>query len=332
MGLAAVLALALLPAAPRPALAGIVGGRSQAIITGPGGGLAPQVRLFEPPEFAQGPSFFAYAQSYRGPVAVAAGDVNGDGTPDIVTGAGTAPRVKVFDGVSGEVISDFFAYNPTFGIGIFIAAGDVNGDGAAEIITGPSAGGLSIVKIFDGTTGTLQDSFLAYPPNFIGGVRVAAGDVNGDGHADIITGPGSGGAPVVRAFDGETQEQLLSFFAYNTSAIGGVFVASADVNGDGHADVITGPGRGPGPIVKIFDGTDASLIRTLFAYQTNFTQGVRVAAGDTDDEGHVDIVAAPAENFQPLIRVFNAETGAFERSFLAYSNRYTGGVFVGVLR
>jgi hypothetical protein len=55
-------------------------------------------------------------------------------------------------------------------------------------------------------------------------VRVAAGDVNGDGRADIITGAGPGGGPHVRVFDGATLAELDSFFAYNPLFGGGVFV------------------------------------------------------------------------------------------------------------
>jgi len=54
---------------------------------------------------------------------------------------------------------------------------------------------------------------------------VAAGDVNGDGRTDIITGTGAGGGPHVRVFDGETLVELTSFFAYDTGFTGGVFVA-----------------------------------------------------------------------------------------------------------
>src|SRR5262249_58503165 len=56
-------------------------------------------------------SFFAYAPTFAGGVSVAVGDVNGDGTPDIITGAGPGggPHVKVFSGKDGSELFSFFA-------------------------------------------------------------------------------------------------------------------------------------------------------------------------------------------------------------------------------
>ena len=93
---------------------------------------------------------------------------------------------------------------PAFTGGVFVAAGDVNGDGCADIVTGAGAGGGPHVRVFDGRTGTETHGFFAFAPAFTGGVRVAAGDVNGDGHAEIIIGAGPGGAargPRVRPVD-----------------------------------------------------------------------------------------------------------------------------------
>jgi len=70
------------------------------------------------------------------------------------------------------------------------------------------------------------DSFFAYDQNFRGGVRVAAGDVNGDGRDDIITGAGNGSAPV-RAFDGPSLAALDSFFALDPKSGKGLFVAGS---------------------------------------------------------------------------------------------------------
>ena len=135
-----------------------------------------------------------------------------------------------------------------------MAVADVNHDGFAEIITGAGPGGGPHVEVFSGKDGSLLRSFFAYASSFAGGVRVAAGDVNHDGFADVVTGAGPGGGPHVRGFDGtNTANVLASFFAYDASFLGGVNLAAGDVNADGFADIITGAGTGGGPHVKVFD-------------------------------------------------------------------------------
>jgi hypothetical protein len=75
-------------------------------------------------------------------------------------------------------------------------------------VVGADAGGGPHVRVFDAGTGVEKFSFFAYDPDFTGGVRVAAGDVTGDGVADIITGARPGGGPQVRVFDGVTGAQV----------------------------------------------------------------------------------------------------------------------------
>lgn len=90
-----------------------------------------------------------------------------------------------------------------------------------------------------------------------GGVRVAAGDLDGDGRAEIITAPGFGGGPLVKVFDRRTGGLLLAYNAYDAGFVGGVDVAAGDVNGDGKMDVITG--AGVAPPVKVFESPAASM-------------------------------------------------------------------------
>jgi hypothetical protein len=247
---------------------------------GPGGG--PHVRVFDgrtgrPVDGPLG-SLQAYAPAFRGGVFVAAGDVNGDGRADVVTGAGAGggPHVRVFSGATGGLLLEFMAYAPSFLGGVFVAAGDTNGDGRADVITGAGAGGGPHVQVFAGTGGGLLQSFFAYDPAFRGGVNVAAGDLTGDGRADVVTGAGAGGGPHVRVFDGISGVGVLSFFAYAATFRGGVTVAAGDLDGDGRADVTTGAGPGGGPHVRAFSGANGGAIRDFLAYDPGFLGGVFV--------------------------------------------------------
>jgi len=240
-------------------------------------------------------------------------------------------RINVFDGVTGDRIRSFLAFTGFYRGGVFVAAGDVNGDGKADIIVGTDSGAPPIVRIFDGAQGNLIRSFFAYSHLFTGGVRVAAGDVNGDGVADIITGAGPGGAPHVKVFDGTNGSLLQSFFAYAPGFTGGVYVAAGDVNGDGFADIITGPGSGGGPQVKVFDGVTLGTLKSFFAYDPTFQGGVRVAAGDVNGDGLADIVTGAGPGAGPHVKVFESQTLSLLHSFFAYEANFTGGVFVGAL-
>jgi hypothetical protein len=301
------------------------------LIVGAGKGAKPRTRVLDAVTSDQQAELLPQANSFDGGIPVAAGDVNGDGVPDIITGVGKggAPSVKVFDGKSGALLASFFAYEPTFRGGVFVAAGDVNGDGLAEVITGAGPGGAPQVKVFDGvaTSPNLAGSFLAFPADFRGGVRVATGDVNGDGTAAIVTGPGGGTGPVVKIFTSDGTP-VRSFTAFSPQYRGGVFVAAGDVNGDGRAEIIVGPGSGTAAVVKVLDATTGELIKSIKPYGRTFRGGVHVAAADVDGDGQTDLVTSPASGTGAVVRAFDSTTGDKLRNLRPFANGAGRGLFV----
>ena len=235
------------------------------IVAGAGDGGGPEVRVFDGATGTLLSSFFAYDPGFRNGLNVAVGDVTGDGTPDIVTGAGPggAAHVKMFDGRTGAEVRSFFAFDPAFRGGATVAAGDTTGDGAAEIIAGAAAGGGPRVEVYDGRSNALLQSFFAYASTFTGGVFVAAGDLTGDGLADILTGPGVGGGPLVVAFDGPTLGQIFSVELQQVAAAGGATVAAWDFDADGTASAVGGGGPGGLGRVVVLGPDGATLFGLL---------------------------------------------------------------------
>ncbi|MDB5311498.1 MAG: repeat protein [Gemmataceae bacterium] len=191
-------------------------GRAMFVVTPDQGG-GPRVSIFAltPTGLVTKANFFGIDDpNFRGGARAAAGDVNGDGVPDlaVAAGFGGGPRIALFDGktvLSGtptRLLNDFFAFPGTDSVnlrnGAFVAAGDVNGDGFADLISGGGPGGAPRVFILSGqlvAAGTIQTAYNSPVANFFvagnsadrGGVRVAATDADGDNKADVVAGSGS---------------------------------------------------------------------------------------------------------------------------------------------
>src|SRR5262249_44033609 len=196
--------------------------------------------------------------------------------------------------------------------------------------------------VFNGQTGVLIAEVMAYDPRWAGGVFVAAGDINHDGFADIVTAPDAGGGPQGKAFSGKalltgTITQLADFIAYDPHFNGGVRVALGDVNHDGTLDLITGPGAGGGPDVRVFGGTNLAvaspigdIIRELMAFAVTYGGGVNVASLDVNGDGFADIIASGATT-SAEVRVFSGLNLALLADFLAENHMEAGGLNVAAV-
>ena len=285
------------------------------LVTGPGSGPdnPPLVRVCPPWQDADHThEFVAYGALGFG-VNVSAGDVTGSGADTILTGAGPGeiygPHVRGYqiDGTPLPGLS-FLAYG-TNKYGVNVASGDLDADGYDEIITGAGPGAVFGPHVrgwdYDGS-GAVSAlggvNYFAYgTPKW--GVNVAAGDIDGDGFDEIITGPGPGAVygPHVRGWnvDGGAAVAMpgVSFFAYGTNQYG-VNVTCGDVDGDGIDEIVTGPG--PGAVFGAhirgwnFDGqalTDIDGINFFAWAHALASYGANVFAGtDLDQDGRDEIV------------------------------------------
>jgi Subtilase family/FG-GAP-like repeat/FG-GAP repeat len=291
------------------------------VAVGAATGLPPEVRIYS----ADGKlysKFFAFNQSFRGGVRVAAGDVDGDGVPEIITGAGPGggPQVRIFD-MKGNLKSEFFAYALGFHGGISVAVGDIDADGTQEIITGAGPGGGPHVRVFS-ADGTVKEQFFAYDKNVTTGVSVTAGDIDGDGRAEIVTAPMSrGGSQPVKYFSGSLAYLgMITFLA--PTATGGVNVAIADVAGDGTNDVIISRASAGTAVTVVVSGVDPKQ-----PFAVSGAAGVGLGALDLNGDGRFDILTSPGAVAGKL-KLFDGSGNAVS-GFVANISVSAGASFVG---
>ncbi len=221
-------------------------GRADLILTPDQGG-GPVVAVFDGAKLAAGigagaeiARFYGIQDvNFRGGARTAAGDIDGDGKPDLVVAAGFGggPRIAVYDGRT------------------VLAA-----------VAGPTASGVSVPARL------LANDFFAFEDSLRNGAYVTVGDLDGDGRADLFFGGGPGGGPRVRAVSGKqllalggianldavspAGFQLANFFAGDPAGRGGVPLAVKDIDGDDKADLVTASGQGQAARVLVFRGSN----------------------------------------------------------------------------
>jgi hypothetical protein len=319
-----------------------------AVIAGMGPGSTPSVRIVNPNDLGHDISNFNTVASDSGGLYVASGDINGDGNADVV--AGQHGVVKFRDSGGSAIAQDLTPYG-AFGGEIRVAVADLNGDNRAEVITAPGPGGGPHIRAFTlplGASdlvpygqGNLGSGIMAYDPNFHGGVYVAAGDINGDNLAEVVTSAGPGGGPHVRGFnaDGNPVNGSLGsgFMAYAPNFTGGVRVALGNFSGS-HV-IVTGAGPGGGPHVREFTVSSFNVAQAAgqagegwYAYAPAFTGGVFVAVGDIDTDDATEIITGAGAGGGPHVRAFDATSapvpGQMGSGIMAFSPSFSGGVTV----
>jgi hypothetical protein len=196
---------------------------------------------------------------------------------------------------------------------------------AAITTAAAGAGGLfpRVVGLNPDLSVRFTSSFQAGSPSLAstGTVRVATGDLNGDGTEDVVAVTGPGVPLVITEYDGTTGAVLRTFSGFDPRFTFGLNVAVGDVDGTGRPDIIVGTATGSS-LVAVLDPITGQ-IKNVFTAIPGYSGGVTVAAGDVQGTGRADIIVGTATGLS-IVGVFNGQTGNLVHAFLAFGTDPVG--------
>jgi predicted dehydrogenase len=224
--------------------------------------------------------------SYPNGLAVA--DVNGDGHLDLITANTANATGNTVSVLLGNGNGTFQAAQNfiTDTVPIKVAVADVNGDGKLDIVTANTGGTVSV--LLGNGNGTFQAATNISVGSGTYPASVAVADLNGDGKLDLVTANNGDSANTVSVLlgNGNGTFKAATNFAIGTEPVG---VAVADLNGDGHPDLIAT--NESSNTVSVLLGNGNGTFLAALNYSTG-TGAYSVAVADVNGDGRPDLVVA----------------------------------------
>ena len=262
------------------------------------------------------------------PFDIAAGDMNGDGTPDLVTAnqANTSPAsapsvtVRFNTGSGGFAGGGVYTTGATGALSRGLAVGDVDGDGDSDVVVTNSNADQVRLLLNDGS-GDLTLSPTAYS-TARGPRKVVLADLDGDGDLDIATADSGDTVPALPANRDNRSTVLLndgagvftaapgSPFTVAPSAASPFAVRAVDLNGDGVLDLAFANRYGGSLSYVLGDGDGTFGSAVVLNYPDDYVDAevTDLSVGDFNHDGKPDLLGNAAGSPGYLVPFLNTTT------------------------
>lgn len=238
--------------------------------------------------------------------------------------------VRVVDPATGAVRTQFDAFPGGYRGGVQAVLGDLDGNGLSEIIVTRGKGVVGVVKVFSlGGVELPGYQITPFGPQWMGGVNLAVGDVDGDRLADIVVSraTGDGEVRVFRSAAAATPGQFATIRPFPTNFVGGSTVAVGDfgtfaggtlVDGakaDGRLEIVVGRGPTAAPLVQVYDvsGANPVVVKSITPFESGFLGGVAVATARVDSDSIADVIVAAGRRGGSRIEIHAGRVGTDSR-------------------
>lgn len=315
--------------------------------------------------------FIPFDLSYHGEVSLDRADFDGDGVDEIIVAPTQGLNIVKIYKQDGTLFAQLNPYENGYAKGVSVKTVDfynyTNADSffavAPQTDLDPQDKGARShpVRIYRYDP-TRPEKFVVHAEfvpfeKFTGGVSLSAGDVNGDGHEELVATT-IGGPAEVRIFNLCTEDKTSCAKAYGRQGVSQNTVTAdhifpygrvevqdiktivADLDNDGMDEIIVYPMKGRTTLIKVYGCQVVDDYRCLAkekaatqVYNDKFRGGVNVAVGEKGADNEKLLIISPQQSGGPHVKIYHLDSGLkLDREFFPYNNKFTGGVVTNVYR